>query len=101
MGGQRLDLASGRADRHVKAGKKACIQTNGHIYFCSIMHCGIILLLPSASIVMENILTIQSGSGTFCQVTYILSPFSEGRIENSGIVIALLPDEAQKSTQMK
>lgn len=60
------------------------------------MRCGIILLPPSASTVMENILTIQSGSGTFCQVTYILSPFSEGRVENSGIVIALLPDEAQK-----
>lgn len=86
----------GQIDKSKLGKKRACIQTNGHIYFCSIMRCGIILLLPSASTVMENILTIQSGSGTFCQVTYILSPFSEGRVENSGIVIALLPDEAQK-----
>lgn len=65
------------------------------------MHCGVILLLPSASTVMENILTTQSGFSTSCQVTYILFPFSEGRIENTAIVIALLPDEAQKSTRMK
>lgn len=99
-GGQRSDLAGGRADRQVRAGeeKRACIQTNGaHLH----LHCGIILLLPSASTVMENILTIQSGFGPSCQVTYILSPFSKGRIENSAIVIALLPDEAQKSTPMK